>query len=337
MKTWTRLVGIAAALCLGIAAPLSAAEPKSKSATPSAKSSAGAKIDVNTADAETLQTLPGIGPATARAIIAARPFSSVNDLEKVPGIGAAKLHDLRPLVRVSRTAAASKSEPKENAASRAPDRSPTKSASTTTRREPADTPSSSSPRRDATASTPGARIDVNTADAATLETLPGVGPATARAIIAGRPYASVDDLEKVSGIGAARLADLRDHVTVSTRSARTTTSPSRSSRPAATPPITDPAPRTATRIPEPEPTPRRTAEPVLTPTGRPTSANAPAAGTINLNTATLAELESLPEIGPVKAQAIIDARPFSSIEDVMRVKGIKEATFDAIKDRITVR
>ena len=58
---------------------------------------------------------------------------------------------------------------------------------------------------------------------------------------------------------------------------------------------------------------------------------------VNLNTASLQELEALPEIGPVKAQAIIDARPFSSVEDVMRVKGIKEGTFDAIKDRITVR
>ena len=58
---------------------------------------------------------------------------------------------------------------------------------------------------------------------------------------------------------------------------------------------------------------------------------------VNLNTATLEQLESLPGIGPVKAQAIIDARPFSAIEDVMKVNGIKEGVFGEIKDAITVK
>jgi competence protein ComEA len=61
---------------------------------------------------------------------------------------------------------------------------------------------------------------------------------------------------------------------------------------------------------------------------------------ININTATLAELESLPEIGPVTAQAIITYRsehgPFRTIEAIDAVPGIGPATFDAIKDLITV-
>ena len=51
-----------------------------------------------------------------------------------------------------------------------------------------------------------------------LETLPGVGPATAAAIVDDRtrngPFASVDDLERVPGIGPAKLAALREQVTV---------------------------------------------------------------------------------------------------------------------------
>lgn len=61
-------------------------------------------------------------------------------------------------------------------------------------------------------------VDVNTADATLLETLPGVGPATAAAIIDHRerngPFASVEGLLEVRGIGEAKLAALRDLVRV---------------------------------------------------------------------------------------------------------------------------
>lgn len=60
------------------------------------------------------------------------------------------------------------------------------------------------------------KIDINTADAASLDTLPGVGPSTATKIISEReangPFATVDDLGRVSGIGPKRLEQLRDLV-----------------------------------------------------------------------------------------------------------------------------
>jgi len=63
-----------------------------------------------------------------------------------------------------------------------------------------------------------------------------------------------------------------------------------------------------------------------------------AAGTkININTADKAALEKIPEIGPVKAQAIIDGRPYKTVADVMRVKGIKGKVFEVIKGYITVK
>lgn len=63
-------------------------------------------------------------------------------------------------------------------------------------------------------------------------------------------------------------------------------------------------------------------------------------GLVNINTATLEELDTLPGVGPSTAQAIIDDRtqngPFSSIEDLMRVSGIGDKKFANMKSGITI-
>jgi competence protein ComEA len=158
---------------------------------------AGCSVELNSASAAQLETLPGIGPAKAAAIIEYRassgPFTTVDQLDNVTGIGPATLENVRPFVCVGEGAAAA-----------------TSAASTS-----APTTSTTAP---AATSSAGA-IDINTASAAQLEGLPGIGPSKAAAIIAERtdngPFASCNDLTRVLGIGEATVAKLASSCTAS--------------------------------------------------------------------------------------------------------------------------
>jgi competence protein ComEA len=67
---------------------------------------------------------------------------------------------------------------------------------------------------------------------------------------------------------------------------------------------------------------------------------APGADKVNINTASQADLEKLPRIGPKVAARILDYRkehgPFKRVEDLMKVKGIGDTLFAGIRDLITV-
>lgn len=58
-------------------------------------------------------------------------------------------------------------------------------------------------------------------------------------------------------------------------------------------------------------------------------------GLVNLNTASAGELDSLPGIGTVRAQAIIDNRPYSSSEELLSKKVIPQSVYEKIKEKVT--
>jgi competence protein ComEA len=167
----------------------------------------------------------------------------------------------------------------------------------------------------------GALVDINTADQKILESLPGVGPATAKEIVKGRPYKSVDDLANVKGIGKSKLEKIKPLVTVGGQPAAQVPAAAGGAAGAAASKAA-----TATQVAPKAPAQAKQAAKAAVP-----------AGPVNLNTASKEQLEALPGIGPKKAQAIIDGRPYQKTEDVMKVKGIKQGIYNKIKDKITVQ
>lgn len=72
----------------------------------------------------------------------------------------------------------------------------------------------------------------------------------------------------------------------------------------------------------------------------PSAAGAPAGGVVNLNTATAAELDTLPGIGPTTAEKILNYRattgPFGATEELKNVPGISDAKYEQLQDKVTV-
>jgi competence protein ComEA len=170
---------------------LNAARPTDEPTSPVAPA-AVKPIDLNTADRGELEQLPGVGPTVVDAILSHRrdvgQFHTVEDLTAVPGVGDKTLAKLRPLLTVT--------EPQTERLERKATPPPAV-VTAAGKVQPGDPP-----------------VNVNTASEAELMRLPRVGPATAKAIVAARPFETVDDLDRVRGIGPKTVDAVRAFVTV---------------------------------------------------------------------------------------------------------------------------
>jgi DNA uptake protein ComE-like DNA-binding protein len=189
---------------------------------PSSALAAKDKVDINSASQADLEALPGVGAATAKKIIAGRPFSSVQDLSRV-GVSAATIDKLKPLVK----AGSGSSPAAETAKAAAPKEEKAAKAAKETKSE----------MKAEAAAPSGPRLDLNTASEKELEGLPAVGAATAKKIVSGRPYSSVADLSK-AGVPAKTIETIGPLVTVGAKAAAPM---------AAKPAASEPAPASASK------------------------------------------------------------------------------------------
>jgi competence ComEA-like helix-hairpin-helix protein len=175
--------------------------------------SRGEQIDLDRAGASELTRLPHVGPGLAGRIVAYRdahgPFGSLKALDQVPGIGPTVIEAIRPHARFSAAGLVRQGVPAALGGAEIP-----------LIRDPED-PSASPAASPGPGERPGSGQDVvslNTATEAELEQLPGIGPALAHAIVAERtahgPFASVADLARVKGIGAATVRRLEGRIVV---------------------------------------------------------------------------------------------------------------------------
>ena len=162
---------------------------------------------------------------------------------------------------------------------------------------------------------PGERIDPNTAAEEELDRLPGIGPATARAIVESRaadgPFAEAGALARVRGIGPATVDRLRPHLAFETSGGgRPVRRGAAGARPATAP-------------------------------GGASPVNPQDAIPMDLNRATAEELEDVRGIGPALAARIIARRDevggFTRVEDLIQVRGIGPVMLETIRSRLFVR
>jgi len=167
--------------------------------------------------------------------------------------------------------------------------------------------------------------DLNRADRAELEQVPGIGPTLAKEIEdhrkKKRPFKSVDELRQVKGMGPVTLDKVRAFLHVE----------------AANLPPADSA------TPEPLVLERKPTTPVNAPLPRASGGAKklqPGDPPIDVNVAGLDELTRLPGIGPVTAQNILTARaehPFRTFADLDHVKGIGPKTLEKIRPFVVLK
>ena len=268
-------------------------------------------VNINTADADRLQALPGIGKKKAERIILKRKelggYKAIEDLAQVKGISMNKVSKLEEWISVvDKKLVVKKAEPKEEKVVRKIAPIPAEEKEEIKKVDPASVKSDDS------------LININTATLKELTSLPGIGTSTAKNIIEyrkGSKFSKVEDITNVKRIGAKSLLKFKHLIKVES--------------------VTSVKEKTIVKPIAPIPAEEK--EEIKKVDPAPVNSDD---SLIDINNATLEELTSLPGIGPSTAKNIIEYRKntkFSKIEDIINVKRIGPKSLLKFKALIKIK
>ncbi len=156
------------------------------------------------------------------------------------------------------------------------------------------------------------KIDINSATREELESLSGIGPVYAERIIKERPFCKLDDLLNISGIGEKTLERVKEGGVVFVKAPLGCDN------------------NDSLTAQEKEENNSQVEEDTKKKISQEEDCSD---GSIDINSATREELESLSGIGPVYAERIIKKRPFKNLNDLLSVNGIGEVRLEGIKNQ----
>ncbi len=258
------------------------------------------KIEINSASLDELQKITGIGEVYAERIIEERPFCSLSEITNVKGIGEARLEAIKEegLVFIEPLEGCfdDYKESKEDDDEEKDDEKEKEEDEKRDRGQAGEEDDESENDKEVEEKK---KIEINSACLDELQKITGIGPVYAERIIEKRPFCDISEITNVKGIGEARLKAIKEEDLAFIE------------------PLED-----CLDKPKDDDEKKESKE----------DDDKKEKEKIEINSASLDELQKITGIGEVYAERIIEERPFCDISEITNVRGIGEARLEAIKE-----
>jgi competence ComEA-like helix-hairpin-helix protein len=281
------------------------------------KSAVSIKVEINSALGEDLEKLIGIGPTYAERIIENRPYCTIDELTKVPGIGEVTLNKIKeqgiayvvtPLSCSNKTIPEKGENKEELIETLIKIKEILEKFEESRKKESTEDIEDEDNNEEEENIEIEESIEINSASLSDLTLIVGIGPALAQRIIENRPYCTLDEITKVPGIGEVTLNKIKEQEIAYVDPPNSCFEKNNRGG-GGSPSLPDDNHEEEDNNNEEEDE------------------------NIEINSATFEDLQKITGIGSTYAQRIIENRPYCTIDDLIMIKGIGETTLNKIKEQ----